>query len=215
MSFFPKQVHTKSSETQADSNELQLAIVPKLNNTTEIEDWYKVNNKKRGFNYAPSFWACPCKMHKIVIPKKHEKVLVAKGDSTWEVTGINKKWSLFDFPEESFYYIGEEPSPVEGTRSKLAHNEKQRQSTSNESSLNEMELKMKKLEDEVASLRRGNYNDNQQASNFKQNSENRESRLQTNRNYFDGRRATFIPRGRGGSNIERGNTIGPRRGYRR
>ena len=215
MSFFPKQTNKKSCETQVDDHNLQLAI-PKiqksgLNSTQEIEEWYKANNLKRGFNYAPSFWACPCKMHKLVIAKKNEKVLVAKGNSTWEISGINKKWSLFDFPEESFYYIGEEPSPVEGRRSKSEN----RQGSSNEGSFIDIEQKMKRLEDEVASLRRGNQNEQQPRNNNNfENRDTRESRLQLNRNYFDGRRGTYFPRGRGGSNIERGN-IGPRRGYRR
>jgi len=216
MSFFPKQ-NKKNSETQVEDQNLQLALTKTqkstLNSTQDIDEWYRANNLTRGFNYAPSFWACPCKMHKLVIAKKNEKVLVAKGNSTWHISGINKKWSLFDFPEESYHYIGEEPSLVEGRRSKSEN----RQGSSNEGSFTEIELKMKRLEDEVASLRRGNQNQYEQPrnTNYNENRETRESRLQINRNYFDGRRGTYIPRGRGGQNSERGNNIGPRRGYRR
>ena len=186
MSFFPKQ-NTKSSETQSDSH---ITSVPSFNSTEEIEDWYRKNGKARGFNYAPSFWACPCKLHKLVIPKKHEKTLTAKGNSTWNITGVNKKWSLFDFPEESFHYIGETPSAVEGRRARSAHDENK--DKSNDNSINVMENKMKILEEEVAALRRANQPSSSSAVEIK------ETRLQANRNYFNGRRSTYIPRGRGG-----------------
>ena len=69
--------------------------------------------------------------------------------------------------------------------------------------------KMKQLEEEVAALRRANQPSSSGAIEIK------ETRLQANRNYFDGRRSTFIPRGRGGFVGNRGNAIASRRGYQR
>ena len=72
-----------------------------------------------------------------------------------------------------------------------------------------MENKMKQLEEEVAALRRANQPSGSGSIEI------RETRLQANRNYFDGRKSTYVPRCRGGYGGNRGNAIASRRGYQR